>query len=211
MYNAASDRDSWSDMDTIEILGALYSGQVVVFKMDFWNSTFSIDEFQISQFRNASIVTVDGEPKIGKYFVRISAIVENKYKWFYMWFSSPSDAVRVVNAVRKSIHVNGGFPDFLFPRWTGTLKISGHIVSSDECVTSDERINFHLYSVILDEEGLFLFNNSLDSTPAYQPFRFVGEPPEMSLETEKNVYEVTTADYTFTVLNAVSKLILLKL
>lgn len=198
-------------MDTVEIMGALYSGQVVVFKMDFWNSTFSIDEFQISQFRNASIVTVDGESKIGKYLVRISAIVENKYKWFYMWFSSPSDAVRVVNAVCKSIHVNGGFPDFLFPRWTGTLKISGHIVSSDECVTSDERINFHLYSVILDEEGLFLFNNSLDSTPAYQPFRFVGEPPEMSLETEKNVYEVTTADYTFIVLNAVSKLILLKL
>jgi hypothetical protein len=37
VYNAASDRDSWSDMDTVEILGALYSGQVVVFKMDFWN------------------------------------------------------------------------------------------------------------------------------------------------------------------------------
>ena len=200
-------------MDTVELLGALYSGQVVVFKMDFWNSTFSIDEFQISQFRNASIVSVAGEPKTGRYYVRISAIVENKYKWFYMWFSSPSDAVRGVNAVRKSIHVKGGFPDFLLPRWTGTLKISGRIVSSDECVTSEECINCHLYSVILDEEGLFLFNNSLDSTPAYQPFRFVGEPPEMSLETEKNVYEVTTADYTFTVFNAVSKLkvILLKL
>lgn len=163
IIGAAADPDVYS-CSVLDITGTFFNGEPCNFKLDAGKKNCTIHGTEITQIRSSFLkkLTDNGNTR---YSVQISTKIGTEFVWFEIFYKTPSDALKVLNICRKGLSEKGGHIDFLCPKWSGELEIEVCGVED----TSDIHVEHksEVYTVILDEEALFLFHDFNKRVPDF--------------------------------------------
>lgn len=150
---AAENSDNYS-LIKVDVIGKFTNNEPCQFTMDGNGDNCIIHQTEITRLRSCLFRKVGGENGDTKYGVQISTMIGADFVWFLILFESLDDTMKVLNVCRRNLHLKGGYIDYLCPKWTGDLEIQVSTVTGPE-----DEIPKTSYSIVLDEEALFLFRD----------------------------------------------------
>lgn len=178
VQDVASNADvlSWSPNQVFH--GKFQNGEPCDFRMDEAEKTSFIHNREITQLRSCALINVVCDDERPRYGIQLSTKIGTEFVWFEIFFDDVLTTMKVLNVCRKFFHEMGGYIDYLCAKWIGKLMIQVSDVRKSTPTNSDSDEEF---TVLVDEEGIFLFRNFRKRIPDFFLF-FYKESTDNSIE-----------------------------